>query len=104
MSELPICPYHVEATITFLRTEEGGRRTPASSGYRPQFYYEGENWDAIHYYPGMDQVYPGDTVTVHLGFLSPEYHRGRIQQGTRFEIREGRRVVGRGVVTKLLNL
>jgi hypothetical protein len=33
---------------TFLRTEEGGKTRPAFSGYRPQFYYEGEDWDAEH--------------------------------------------------------
>ena len=38
----------VEAHITFLRTEEGGREKPVRTGYRPQFFYQGEDHDAIH--------------------------------------------------------
>ena len=30
----------VEAVMTFLRTEEGGRNSPAFSGYRPPFQYQ----------------------------------------------------------------
>ncbi len=34
-------PPDIEAEITFVPTEQGGRKTPAFSGYRPQFYYDG---------------------------------------------------------------
>ena len=40
----------IEAVITFLRTEDGGKTRPVYSGYRPQFYYDGEDWDAEHTY------------------------------------------------------
>lgn len=49
----------IEVEITFLRTEEGGCRSPRISGYRPQFYYNGHSWDAIHTYIDADLVYPG---------------------------------------------
>jgi len=39
---------HFEAVITFLRTEEGGRASPVFTGYRPQFFYGGEDWDAVN--------------------------------------------------------
>ena len=37
-------------------------------------------------------------------FLHPEFQRGELSSGARFEIREGRLVRGHGVVTKLLSL
>jgi len=52
----------VEVQITFLSPEEGGRRTAAQTGYRPQFYYDGEDWDAIHTYPNNELVHPSQSV------------------------------------------
>src|SRR5580704_6579818 len=92
---------HIEAEITFVGTEDGGRRSPAFSGYRGQFYYAGEDWDAVQTYPGVERVDPGDTVVAHVTFISPQYHRGRVHPGMAFEVREGRRVIGRGVVTRV---
>ena len=98
-------PKDVESEITFLTPEEGGRSTPVMSGYRPQFYYDGHDWDAIHNYPDeQEPVCPGQTVTVYLSFLSPQYQVEKIYPGKEFLIREGARVVGRGRVTKILEL
>ena len=42
--------------------------------------------------------------TAHLKFLSPQYHVGKIAVGMEFEIREGKRTVATGRVTKILHL
>jgi translation elongation factor EF-Tu-like GTPase len=97
-------PPDVEAEITFVPTAEGGRKTPAYSDYRPQFYYEGQDWDAVHEYPDVDSVLPGQTVRALLRFLSREAHVDRVHPDMAFQIREGARVVGRGRVTKILHL
>lgn len=97
-------PRDIEAEIRFFRTDEGGRKGPARTGYRPQFYYHGHDWDAVHEYPDCEWVYPGDTITAYLAFLSPEAHVGRLAPGTVFQIREGAKVVAEGRVTKLLEL
>jgi elongation factor Tu len=94
----------IEAEITFLATEEGGRKSPAFSGYRPQFYYDGHDWDAMHSYIGVNEVYPGQTVKAHLCFISPECHIGKLYIGKEFLVREGQRIVGRGTVTQILDL
>jgi translation elongation factor EF-Tu-like GTPase len=94
----------VEVEITFLTTEEGGRKGPAFSNYRPQFYYDGHDWDAVHTYPSVEAVYPGQTVIAHLCFLSPQYHVGKLYPGKEFLLREGQRIVGHGKVTKILDL
>ncbi len=99
-----IRPRDVEVEVTFLPTEHGGRRTPARSGFRPQFYYGGQDWDAEHSYPDVECVNPGDTVRAYLRFLRPEAHIGAVKQGMAFLIREGQRVVGYGVIVRILDL
>jgi translation elongation factor EF-Tu-like GTPase len=94
----------IEAEITFLTTEEGGRKTPAYSGYRPQFYYDGHDWDAVQNYVNVKEVYPGQTVITQLSFASPECHFGKLYPGKEFLIREGQKIVGRGKITKILDL
>ncbi len=94
----------VEVDLTFLPTEHGGRRGPARSGYRAQFYYGGRDWDAQHEYPDAPQVQPGETVRAYLAFLAPDQHVGRLRPGMPFLIREGQRVVGYGCIRRLLDL
>ena len=94
----------IEAEIYFLSTEEGGRKTPAYSGYRPQFYYDGQDWDAVHEYIGVSEVYPGQTGTTQLSFMNPQEHAEKLHVGKEFLIREGQKTVACGKVTKILNL
>jgi translation elongation factor EF-Tu-like GTPase len=97
-------PPDIEAEITFVPTEQGGRKTPAFSGYRPQFYYNDHDWDADQEYPDVESVLPGQTVRTLLRFVSPDSHVGRVHPNMEFEVREGARVVARGKVTKILHL
>ena len=97
-------PRDIEAEIHFLSEAEGGRSTPAYSDYRPQFYYNGQDWDAPHEYPDVEKVNPGETVRAYLAFLSPQEHLGIIYVGMEFLVREGARTVGKGKVTKIIEL
>ena len=97
-------PTDVEAVVTYLRPEDGGRSQPAFSSYRPQFHYDGRDWDASHVYPDVEQVAPGETARVFLSFLSPEAHVGKLHVGSPFLLREGRRIIGYGAITKLVEL
>ena len=94
----------VEAEITFVPTEQGGRTMPAFAGYRPQFYYDGMDWDAAHEYPDVEKVLPGQTVRTLLTFSRPQVHLGRVVVGMEFLVREGQRTVAHGRVTKILGL
>ena len=94
----------VEVEITYLPPEHGGRTLPVWSGYRPQFYYLGHDWDAHHEYPDAEQVQPGQTARAYLTCLSPAEHAGKITVGMPFLIREGNRVVGYGSVRRILDL
>ncbi|MGL4553462.1 MAG: elongation factor Tu [Gemmataceae bacterium] len=92
----------VEVELTLLPTEHGGRRSAPGQGYRPQFYYGNEDWDARYEYAVGGEVPLGHCVRARLTFLSPQEHRGRIFAGMPFLMREGNRVVGYGRVTALL--
>jgi elongation factor Tu len=101
MKELP---KDIEVEIEFLRKEHKGREKPAFSGYRPQFFYDGNDWDAVHEYIGTETVAPGERVKAYLAFLSPEEHEGKVYPSMPFLVREGNRVVGFGTVLKILDL
>ncbi|HET9495320.1 MAG TPA: elongation factor Tu [Chloroflexia bacterium] len=96
--------FDVEEEIAYLTTEEGGRTKPIFAGYRPGIYYDGHAWDAVHIYPDVESVMPGQTARAYLSFLSPECHVGRLFPGKEFEVREGGRIVAKGRVTKILEL
>ena len=96
-------PPNIEAEITYVPTEKGGRSTPVFARYRPQFYYDGENYDAEHVYPDVESVFPGQTARALLYFARPDIQVGRIHVGMEFEIREGARIVAHGRVTEILH-
>ena len=97
-------PRDIEVLLHYLTAEAGGRSAPAFSGYRPQFFYNGRDWDAVHTYPDVERASPGETVRAFLAFLSPDEHVGHISVGMPFLIREGARTVAYGTVTSLIEL
>src|ERR1035438_5596312 len=97
-------PPDIEAEITFVPVAEGGRKTPAFSGYRPQFFYDDQNHAIDLEFPDADGIDAGQTARALVRVGSPEVHVGHLHPGMEFELREGARVVARGRVTKLLHL
>ncbi len=96
-------PKHLEVEISFLSTKEGGRTQPAISiKYRPQFYFNGYDWVTIIIFQEKEFVFPGETVSAYLSFLSPEMIKEKIYNGMHFEIREGQKVVANGFVKQIL--
>ena len=93
----------IEAQITFLPTEHGGKTGPAYVNYRPQFYYDGNDWMCQIDFPDVETAVPGNTVRALLALGQPEKHAGKLYQGKPFLLREGQKVVAYGVVTAVLN-
>jgi len=88
-----------EAEVYILKKEEGGRHTPFSKGYKPQFYFRTTDVTGEVELPAdKELVIPGDTVTFIVKLLSPI----AMEQGLNFAIREGGKTVGAGVVTKIV--
>ncbi|GAA2439873.1 elongation factor Tu [Streptomyces sp. NPDC007076] len=86
------------AQVYILSAREGGRTTPVTTGYRPQFYIRTADVVGDVDLGEVAVARPGDTVdlTVELGRDVP------LESGLGFAIREGGRTVGAGTVTGLL--
>ncbi|MGW1022049.1 elongation factor Tu [Streptomyces niveus] len=86
------------AQVYVLSAAEGGRTTPITTGYRPQFFIRTADVVGDIDLGGLAVARPGDTValTVELGRDVP------LEAGLGFAIREGGRTVGAGTVTELI--
>mmetsp|Transcript_2588 Transcript_2588/g.5464 ORF Transcript_2588/g.5464 Transcript_2588/m.5464 type:complete len:425 (+) Transcript_2588:75-1349(+) len=88
-----------EAEVYCLNKDEGGRHTPFFSNYRPQFFFRTADITGdLKLREGTEMVMPGDNATLDVELITPI----AIEQGLRFNIREGGRTVGTGVVSKVI--
>jgi elongation factor Tu len=88
-----------EAEVYILKKEEGGRHTPFTKGYKPQFYFRTTDVTGEVELPAdKELVIPGDTITFKVKLLAPI----AMEQSLNFAIREGGKTVGAGVVTKII--
>ena len=88
-----------DAEVYILKKEEGGRHTPFSKGYKPQFYFRTTDVTGEVELPAdKEMVMPGDQVTFKVKLLAPI----AMDKGQDFAIREGGRTVGAGVVTNIV--
>jgi elongation factor Tu len=88
-----------ECELYVLTKEEGGRHTPFLKGYQPQFYFRTTDvTGAVALPDGVDQVMPGDTMTVIVELSKPI----ALEWGQRFAVREGGKTVGAGKVLRML--
>lgn len=94
-----IKPYRkFKAQVYVLRKEEGGRHTPFTSGYRPQFYFRTTDVTGlVTLPPDVQMVAPGDNVEITVELIKPV----ALEKGLRFAIREGGRTVGAGTITEV---
>ena len=90
-----IRPHQVgEAELFTLSEQEGGRHTPFSSGYMPQFYFGAT--DVTGTLEVRDaEVVPGDRAMVNFTLQRAV----GIEAGMRFALREGGRTIGAGIIT-----
>jgi elongation factor Tu len=88
-----------EAEVYALSQDEGGRHTPFFSNYRPQFFFRTADITGdLKLKEGTEMVMPGDNVTLDVELIIPI----AIEPGLRFNMREGGRTVGTGIVTKVI--
>ncbi len=88
-----------DAEVYILKKEEGGRHTPFSKGYKPQFYFRTTDVTGEVELPAdKEMVMPGDQITFKVKLLAPI----AMDKGQDFAIREGGRTVGAGVVTNIV--
>ncbi|WP_068260659.1 elongation factor Tu [Janibacter limosus] len=88
-----------DAQVYILSKEEGGRHTPFYDSYRPQFYFRTTDVTGVVTLPeGTEMVMPGDNTDMKVELIQPI----AMEEGLKFNIREGGRTVGAGRVTKII--
>jgi len=83
--------------VYILKKDEGGRHTPLTPGYKPQFYFRTTDVTGELSFKG-DMIMPGDNAEIEVKLITPV----AMEEGLRFAIREGGKTVGAGVVTKII--
>ena len=85
--------------VYILTKEEGGRHTPFTQGYKPQFYFRTTDVTGEVELPkDKEMVMPGDNVEFEVKLQAPV----AMEKGLTFAIREGGRTVGAGLVTEII--
>lgn len=86
------------AEIHLLSADEGGRRTPISRKYRPQFIFHGVGVSGtIEDLGEVETANPGDIVQAGIALEKLV----ALEDGLSFSIREGGREVGTGKITQI---
>ena len=94
----------IEAEVTFLSTADGGRSTPARSGYRPNHLVLPDYLTSGHHeYMGKEEVLPGEAAITEIWFLSPEQYPRSMHVGKVIRVQEGSRLIGHAKVLKIYN-
>lgn len=93
------------ATLTYRTTEQGGRKTPAASGYKPQlrFPFDIMTTSGQQKFIGKDKLYPGETTDAEIRILSVDYFKHKLEAGMTFDFCEGARIIGTGVIKEIIN-
>ena len=93
------------ATLKYNTYDEGGRSSPAKSGYRPQlcFDFEKNSTSGRQIFIDKEWVAPGETIDAEITMLSPQLFESKLHEGLEFKFCEGRVIVGSGTILKILN-
>ena len=88
-----------EAKAYIFTKDVGGRQKPLFNEYRSQFYFRMTVvTGVVKLLGGAEMVMPGDNANLQIELTTPI----AMEQGVRFMIMEGRKLVGLGVVTKMI--
>jgi elongation factor Tu len=88
----------LQVSVVILAAEQGGRSSPVFSGYRPAFYFAGTALDGDLQLVGTSAPSAGIPTPARIRLLHPERLPESVGVGSLFDMREGSRVVGYGVI------
>ena len=88
-----------KAQVYVLSKDEGGRHTPFTTGYRPQFFFRTTDVTGQLDLPeGVQMVMPGENIVMAVELIAPI----AMEEGSKFAIREGGRTVGAGSIIEVI--
>jgi len=86
-----------DADCYVLKEDEGGRKKPFFSSYRPQaFIRTGSVTVTVELPEDVEMAMPGDSISIKMTAEKPM----AVEEGLRFALREGGLTVGSGIITK----
>ena len=93
------------AILKYRTFDEGGRSTPAKSGYRPElsFDFEKITTSGRQIFIDKEWVCPGDTVEAEITMLSPQFYEQKLYEGLEFKFVEGSKTIGTGKILRIKN-
>jgi elongation factor Tu len=95
--------YNLEATITLFPSENGGRKKPVYTGYRPSFAFNtSQHYSGEVRLIGKEELFPGETSRVRIKLLPAKTIRKNLKPADSFTITEGNKRVGSGVIEKVV--
>lgn len=94
---------HFKATLTYLKTENGGIVTPVSSGFRTIIKLPNDTQDIIAHQTFIDTeiVFPGDSVSADIYLLNANETLEKIYAGQDFDLIINSVVIGNGIITHI---
>lgn len=94
---------HFTALLTFISEQNGGRKTPAMSGYRPVIRFPFHNGEAqsIQNFIDAENAFPGDTLKAEIILLNFDELKHRIYEGLDFDFYESDTLTGTGLITTI---
>ena len=96
---------HFLALLTYRSAEDGGRKTPALSGFRPgiKFPFHDGLFIGIQTFTDVDLAFPGDIINAEITLINTDSFGGKIYEGLDFDFYEGSNLIGHGIIKKILN-
>ena len=91
----------VSAQVYLLRRDEGGRKLPVETGYRPTLYFGQKQIDGIVSFQPNDKPVLGAEYVVTIKLINPEHLGGTLKKDAVFDWREGSKIVARGTVLEV---
>jgi translation elongation factor EF-Tu-like GTPase len=93
-----------KAQVTYLSINEGGLKTPISSGFRTKIKFEYDEQLVVGEQELFDEelVYPGDTATVQITTHLNERLKVELSTGTTFDLILNEKIIGSGVIKEII--
>ena len=90
--------------LTLLPAEEGGRKSPISSGYRGQHLIKPDyQTSAIIELIDIESLPPGESCLAKIKYITPEVYPNTLFVGREVAVYEGARKVGVAVIKQVMN-
>jgi translation elongation factor EF-Tu-like GTPase len=94
-----------KAELQYFTAEQGGRKTAAFTNYFPQvkFSFNKNSGGGKQNFINKQVVNPGEDVIAEITLLDSQWCNNKLKTGLKFDIIEGPKIVGTGIILEILN-